>query len=429
LFRPGWLNKKILFQDVEINQIHNSGGSKNKAAKLVKINKIKKLSIKILGLSLPAKVFNLSSHHHMALNCGIIGLTNIGKTTIFNCMSNTKAEASNFAFSATKSNIGMVEVPDNRLYEIDKFVHTQKIIPATVEIVDLPGLAKGASQGEGVGNKFLADIQQMDALIHVLRCFDDDNLAHVEGSVDPIRDKEIVDLELQVRDLDLVSRKIQRVEKLLKIGEKDAKKAMDVLKIYQDHLENFGNARNAPVEEADTKYVADLQLLTEKPVIYVCNVDEKSALKGNKYTEAVSKSLAGEKTEIIHIAGELEAQIADLDEEEDRIVFLGDAGLSEPGVNRLIRAAYSLLHLQSFFTVGPKEIRAWTIRKGMTAPQAAGVIHSDLERGFIRSEVMKYEDFIKYKSEQGVKDAGKFKIEGKNYIVEEGDILHIRFNV
>ncbi len=231
----------------------------------------------------------------MALNCGIIGLTNIGKTTIFNCMSNTKAEASNFAFSATKSNIGMVEVPDNRLYEIDKFIHTQKIIPATVEIVDLPGLAKGASQGEGVGNKFLADIQQMDALIHVLRCFDDDNLAHVEGSVDPVRDKEIVDLELQVRDLDLVSRKMQRVEKLLKIGEKDAKKALDVLKIYQDHLENFGNARNAPVDETDSKYVADLQLLTEKPVIYVCNVDERSALKGNKYTEAVAKSLAGEK--------------------------------------------------------------------------------------------------------------------------------------
>jgi len=344
-------------------------------------------------------------------------------------MSNTKAEASNFAFSATKSNIGMVEVPDNRLYEIDKFVHTQKIIPATVEIVDLPGLAKGASQGEGVGNKFLADIQQMDALIHVLRCFDDDNLPHVEGSVDPVRDKEIVDLELQVRDLDLVTRKMQRVEKLIKIGDKDAKKALDILKIYQDHLENFGNARNAPVDEADTKYITELQLLTDKPVIYVCNIDEKSALTGNKYTEAVEKSLAGENTEIIHIAGELEAQIAELDEEEDRLVFLADAGLTEPGVNRLIRAAYSLLQLQSFFTVGPKEIRAWTIRKGMTAPQAAGVIHSDLERGFIRSEVMKYEDFIKYKSEQGVKDAGKFKIEGKNYIVEEGDILHIRFNV
>lgn len=409
--------------------MHNSGGSKNKAAKLVKINKIKKAFNRNFGIIFASQIFNLLHPYNMALNCGIIGLTNIGKTTIFNCMSNTKAEASNFAFSATKSNIGMVEVPDNRLYEIDKFIHTQKIIPATVEIVDLPGLAKGASQGEGVGNKFLADIQQMDALIHVLRCFDDDNLAHVEGSVDPVRDKEIVDLELQVRDLDLVSRKMQRVEKLLKIGEKDAKKALDVLKIYQDHLENFGNARNAPVDEADTKYIADLQLLTEKPVIYVCNVDEKSALKGNKYTEAVAKSLAGEKTEIIHIAGELEAQIAELDEEEDRLVFLADAGLAEPGVNRLIRAAYSLLHLQSFFTVGPKEIRAWTIRKGMTAPQAAGVIHSDLERGFIRSEVMKYEDFIKYKSEQGVKDAGKFKIEGKNYIVEEGDILHIRFNV
>lgn len=404
-------------------------GSKNKAAKLVKINKIKKAFNRIFEIIFASQIFNLLHPHIMALNCGIIGLTNIGKTTIFNCMSNTKAEASNFAFSATKSNIGMVEVPDNRLYEIDKFVHTQKIIPATVEIVDLPGLAKGASQGEGVGNKFLADIQQMDALIHVLRCFDDDNLAHVEGSVDPVRDKEIVDLELQVRDLDLVTRKMQRVEKLIKIGEKDAKKALDVLKIYQDHLENFGNARNAPVDEADIKYIADLQLLTDKPVIYVCNVDEKAALTGNKYTEALEKSLAGEKTEIIHIAGELEAQIAELDEEEDRFVFLGDAGLTEPGVNRLIRAAYSLLHLQSFFTVGPKEIRAWTIRKGMTAPQAAGVIHSDLERGFIRSEVMKFEDFIKYKSEQGVKDAGKFKIEGKNYIVEEGDILHIRFNV
>lgn len=407
----------------------NSGGSKNKAAKLVKINKIKKAFNRNFEIIFASQIFNLLHPYNMALNCGIIGLTNIGKTTIFNCMSNTKAEASNFAFSATKSNIGMVEVPDNRLYEIDKFVHTQKIIPATVEIVDLPGLAKGASQGEGVGNKFLADIQQMDALIHVLRCFDDDNLAHIEGSVDPVRDKEIVDLELQVRDLDLVTRKMQRVEKLIKIGEKDAKKALDVLKIYQDHLENFGNARNAPVDKADTKYVAELQLLTDKPVIYVCNVDEKSALTGNKYTEALEKSLAGEETEIIYIAGELEAEIAELEDEEDRIVFLGDANLTEPGVNRLIRAAYSLLHLQSFFTVGPKEIRAWTIRKGMTAPQAAGVIHSDLERGFIRSEVMKYEDFIKYKSEQGVKDAGKFKIEGKNYIVEEGDILHIRFNV
>ncbi len=365
----------------------------------------------------------------MALNCGIIGLTNIGKTTIFNCMSNTKAEASNFAFSAIKSNIGMVEVPDNRLYEIDRIIKSQKVIPATVEIVDVPGLAKGASHGEGVGNKFLADIQQMDALIHVLRCFDDENLPHVEGSVDPVRDKEIVDLELQVRDLDLVNRKIQRIEKLIKIGDKEARKVYDVLKKYQDHLENFGNARNTPVEAEDKKYVADLQLLTMKPVIYVCNIDEKSVVDGNKHTRAVAEALKAEQTEIIHIAGELEAQIAELDDPEDRNVFLNDAGLKEPGVNRLIQAAYKILDLQSFFTAGPKEIRAWTIRKGMTAPQAAGVIHSDLERGFIRAEVMKYTDFIQYRSEQGVKDAGKFKVEGKNYVVEEGDILHIRFNV
>jgi ribosome-binding ATPase len=365
----------------------------------------------------------------MALNCGIIGLTNIGKTTIFNCMSNTKAEASSFAFSATKSNIGMVEVPDNRLHEINKLIKSQKVVPATVEIVDVPGLAKGASHGEGVGNKFLADIQQMDALIHVLRCFDNENLPHVEGSVDPVRDKEIVDLELQVRDLDLVSRKMQRVEKLIKIGEKDAKKIYDILKIYHDHLENFGNARNAPVEEDDRKHIAELQLLTAKPVIYVCNIDENSVKDGNKYTQAVAEALKDEVTEIILIAGELEAQIAELDDAEDRAIFLTDAGLDEPGVNRLIQAAYKILNLQAFFTAGPKEIRAWTIRKGMTAPQAAGAIHSDLERGFIRAEVMKYDDFIKYKSEQGVKDAGKFKVEGKNYIVEEGDILHIRFNV
>jgi GTP-binding protein YchF len=365
----------------------------------------------------------------MALNCGIIGLTNIGKTTIFNCMSNTKAEASNFAFSATKSNIGMVEVRDNRLHEIDKLIKSQKVVPATVEIVDVPGLAKGASHGEGVGNKFLADIQQMDALIHVLRCFDDENLPHVEGSVDPVRDMEIVDLELQVRDIDLVSRKMHRVEKLIKIGEKDAKKTYEVLKVYHDHLENFGNARNAPVDEDDKKHIAELQLLTIKPVIYVCNIDEKSVKDGNKYTKAVQEALKNEQTEIISIAGELEAQIAELDDADDRAVFLADAGLDEPGVNRLIQAAYKLLNLQAFFTAGPKEIRAWTIRKGMTAPQAAGVIHSDLERGFIRAEVMKYDDFIKYKSEQGVKDAGKLKVEGKNYIVEEGDILHIRFNV
>lgn len=365
----------------------------------------------------------------MALNCGIIGITNTGKTTIFNCMSNTKAEASSFAFSATKSNIGMVEVPDQRLLEIDKLIRSVKVIPATVEIVDVPGLAKGASKGEGVGNKFLADIQQMDALVHVLRCFDDPALPHIEGSVDPVRDMEIVDLELQVRDLDLVMRKIQRTEKLVKLGEKDAKKALEILKVYEDHLENFGNARTAPVEEEDKKFIQELQLLTSKPVIYVCNVDDASAITGNAYTKAVQKALEGVNTEVIVIAGKLEAEIAELEDLEDREVFLSDAGLTEPGVNKLILAAYKLLNLQSFFTAGPKEVRAWTIKKGMTAPQAAGVIHSDLERGFIRAEVMKYDDFIHYKTEQAVKDAGKFKVEGKSYIIGDGDILHIRFNV
>ncbi len=365
----------------------------------------------------------------MSLNCGIIGLTNTGKTTIFNCISNTKAEASSFAFSATKSNIGMCEVPDKRLWEIDKLIKSVKVVPATVEIVDVPGLAKGASHGEGVGNKFLADIQQMDALIHVLRCFDDPNLAHVEGSIDPNRDREIVDLELQVRDLDLITRKIQRTEKLVKAGDKDAKKAMEVLTVYQEHLENFGNARSAPVADDDRKYIAELQLLTAKPVIFVCNVDDASALTGNKYTEAVQKALAAEKAEILIIAGKLEAEIAELEDADDRAVFLADAGLTEPGVDKLLMTAYRMLNLQSFFTAGPKEVKAWTIHKGMTGPQAAGVIHSDIERGYIRAEVMKYNDFMLYKSEQGVKDAGKFKIEGKTYVVEEGDILHFRFNV
>jgi len=376
----------------------------------------------------PPEAKNLTKDS-MALNCGIIGLTNIGKTTIFNCMSNTKAEASSFAFSATKSNIGMVEVPDARLYEIDKLIKSVKVVPATVEIVDVPGLAKGASQGEGVGNKFLADIQQMDALIHVLRCFDDPNLPHIEGSIDPVRDMEIVDLELQVRDLDLVMRKIQRVDKLVKLGDKDAKKIMEVLIKYRDHLENFGNARTAPVEDDETKHIQELQLLTAKPVIYVCNVDDAAATSGNSYSAAVTKALDGQQTEIITIAGKLEAEIAELEDAADREVFLSDAGLNEPGVNKLIMAAYKLLNLQSFFTAGPKEVKAWTIHRGMTAPQASGVIHSDLERGFIRAEVMKYVDFIQYKSEQGVKDAGKFHVEGKNYIVDDGDILHIRFNV
>ncbi len=365
----------------------------------------------------------------MALNCGIIGLTNTGKTTIFNCMSNTKAEISNYAFSATKSNKGMVNVPDPRLYKIDELIKSEKVIPATVEIVDVPGLAKGSSHGEGVGNKFLADIQQTDALIHVLRCFDDDDLPHIEGSIDPVRDLEITDFELQVRDLDLITRKIERLQKLARAsGDAKVKKEIGILEVYRDHLENFGNARTAAVSEEDSYVIRDIQLLTAKPVIYVCNVDDASAIEGNDYSRAVQQKLDETGEKALVIAGELEAEIAEL-EEGDRVLFLEDAGLAEPGVNKLVRAAYGILNLQSFFTAGPKEVRAWTIRKGMKAPQAAGVIHSDLERGFIRAEVMKYDDFIALGTEQAVKEAGKFHVEGKNYVVEDGDIMHIRFNV
>jgi GTP-binding protein YchF len=357
-------------------------------------------------------------------------LTNTGKTTIFNCVSKTKAEASTFAFSATKSNIGMADVRDARLYEIDKLIKSARVVPATVDLVDLPGLAKGASHGEGVGNKFLADVQKTSALIHVVRCFDDPNLPHIEGPINPVRDKEIVDLELQVRDLDLVERKIQRYEKLMKVGEKDAKTAVDFLNRLKDRLENFANARDMEMTEKEEEmYVRDMFLLTMKPVIYVCNVDDASATTGNVYSERLREAVKNEKTEVIVIAGRLESEIAELDNEEDRQLFLHDAGLEEPGVNRLIRSAYKLLNLQSFFTAGPKEVRAWTIKQGMTAPQAAGVIHSDLERGFIRAEVMTYPDFIQYKTEQAVKEAGKFRLEGKNYVVQEGDILHVRFNV
>jgi ribosome-binding ATPase len=365
----------------------------------------------------------------MGLQCGIIGITNTGKTTLFNCLSNTKAESSSFAFSSSKSNIGIINVPDPRLNILYKMENPAKLVPATVEIVDIPGLTKGSSTGEGIGNKFLADIRNTDALIHVLRCFDDENLPHIEGSVNPVRDKETVDLELQVKDLESVEKKIQKLERAAKVGDKDAKRGVEVLTVYKEHFENFQSARTAPVSSEDRKYVEDLFLLTEKPVLYVCNVDEKSAVNGNKYVEEVKAALKNEKTEILVIAAGLEAEIAELEDENDRLAFLKDMGLNEPGVNKLIRSAYSLLNLQSFFTVGPKEVRAWTIRKGMSAPQAAGVIHSDLERGFIRAEVMKYDDYIKYGSEHACKEAGKLGVEGKHYIVGDGDILHIRFNV
>ena len=365
----------------------------------------------------------------MALQCGIIGITNVGKTTLFNCISNTKGETTSFAFSTNKSNIGIVTVPDPRLYELEKFQTTDRIVPATVDIVDIPGLTKGANQGEGVGNKFLGDIRNTDALIHVLRCFDDDSLPHVDASVDPVRDIETIDFELQVKDLESVEKKLQRLDKLLKVGDKEAKAGFDLLNRVKNHIENFNNVRDLELSDNELKHVSDLFLLTMKPVLFVCNVNEASAVNGNSYVDKVREALKDKNTEVLVIAGKLESEIAELEDPSDRKDFLDASGLTEPGVNKLVRSAYNLLKLQSFFTVGPKEIRAWTIKKGMTAPQAAGVIHSDLERGFIRAEVMKYKDFIELGSEHECRHKGKLLVEGKNYVVEDGDILHIRFNV
>lgn len=363
----------------------------------------------------------------MALQCGIIGITSVGKTTIFNCISNTKGETGTFG-AGNKANLGVIQVPDQRLYELEKFQPTEKIVPTTVEIVDIPGLVRGQTEASS-GNRFLGDIRNTDALIHVLRCFDNDNLPHIDGSVDPVRDLENIDFELQVKDLESVEKKIQRLERAAKTGDKDAKHGIEILNKYKEHLSNFHNAITLGVKPEEKRVVDDIFLLTMKPVLYVCNVDEKSAATGNAYVEAVRAFLKSRGAEPLVIAGAVEAEIATLADEADRMEFLQASGLNEPGVNKLVRAAYEMLNLQTFFTVGPKEIKAWTITKGMTAPQAAGVIHSDLERGFIRAEVMKYNDFIHLGSEHKCKEAGKFYIEGKTYVVEDGDILHIRFNV
>lgn len=365
----------------------------------------------------------------MGLQCGIIGITNIGKTTIFNCISENKVETSSFAFSTNKSNLGQIKVPDPRLKKIDELIHSAKIIPTSLEIVDIPGLTKGSSKGEGVGNSFLSDIRNCDALIHVVRCFDDPNLVHIDETIDPVRDKETIDFELQVKDLESVEKRIQKWEKLMKTGDKKAKPAIESLSRIKDHLEDLQNLRTLELSSLDRELIADMFLLTVKPVIYVCNVDESSALSGNKYVESIRSAVKDEDSEVLIIAGQMEAEISELEDVEDRKSFLSDIGLEEPGVNKLIRSAYHLLNLQTFFTAGPKEIRAWTIKRGMTAPEAAGVIHSDLQRGFIRAEVMNYSDFIQFGSEAACRDAGKLAIEGKNYVIKDGDILHIRFNV
>jgi GTP-binding protein YchF len=365
----------------------------------------------------------------MGLKCGIIGLTNSGKTTLFNCISNTKAAIADFAYSTNKSNIGVCNVPDPRLEHINTFIKAERLVYATMDIVDIPGLAKGASQGEGIGNTFLADARLCDALIHVLRCFDNPNLPHVEGSIDPVRDIEIINFELQVKDLEQIERKLEKVGKAAKVGEKNAKYDYEVLLKYKQHIQNFQNVSTLEVTPEEQAVVTDLLLLTAKPQLLVCNVNDEDAVSGNKYVEQVKEYLKDKKAEMLVIAGKIESEIAELDDEEERMMFLQDVGLDEAGVRKVIRAAYKQLNLISFFTVGGKENRAWTIKKGMLAPQAAGTIHSDLERGFIRAEVIKYNDLAVLGSELKCKEAGKLSVEGKNYQVQDGDILHIRFNV
>jgi GTP-binding protein YchF len=366
----------------------------------------------------------------MALQCGIVGLPNVGKSTLFNCLSNAKAQAANFPFCTIEPNVGVITVPDERLAVLEKLVHPERVVPTTVEIVDIAGLVKGASKGEGLGNKFLANIRETNAIIHVLRCFDDPNVVHVDGSVNPVRDKEIIDTELQLKDLETVDTKIKRVEKQAKTGnDKDAKKAYDILLNLKGLLEAGKSARAANLSENDLVHVADCCLLTIKPVLYVCNVDEGSVKTGNKYVEAVKAAVKEENAEVLIITAQMEAEIAALETYEERQLFLADMGLEEPGVNKLIKAAYKILNLQTYFTAGVKEVRAWTINKGMTAPQAAGVIHTDFEKGFIRAEVIKYADFVALGSEAACKESGKLGIEGKEYIVNDGDVMHFRFNV
>ncbi len=366
----------------------------------------------------------------MALQCGIVGLPNVGKSTLFNCLSNAKAQSANFPFCTIEPNVGVITVPDERLNKLAGLVPPAKVVPTTVEIVDIAGLVKGASRGEGLGNKFLANIRETDAILHVLRCFDDDNITHVDGTVDPVRDKEVIDTELQLRDLETIESRIGKVAKMAAAGERDAKMQHEVLKRYQEVLTQGKSARSVVLETKDEqKFAHDLFLLTNKPVLYVCNVDDASAVTGNKYVDAVREAVKEENAEILIVAAQTESDIAELETYEERQMFLEEIGLQESGVNRLIKAAYKLLDLETFLTAGPKEVRAWTYRKGSKAPQCAGVIHTDFERGFIRAEIIKYEDYIHYGSEAAVKEAGKMHIEGKDYVFQDGDIVVFRFNV
>ncbi|MBQ4819122.1 redox-regulated ATPase YchF [Aquimarina sp. MMG016] len=364
------------------------------------------------------------------MKAGIVGLPNVGKSTLFNCLSNAKAQSANFPFCTIEPNIGVVNVPDSRLEKLEELVNPERVIPATVEIVDIAGLVKGASKGEGLGNQFLGNIRETDAIIHVLRCFDNDNIVHVDGSVDPIRDKETIDIELQLKDLESVDKKLEKVKRTAKTGNKEAQKEEAALTLVKEGLEAGVSVRGIEVSEDDRNaYIKPLQLITDKPVLYVCNVDEGSAVSGNKYVDSVKKAVAHENAEVIVLAVGTEADITELDDFEERQMFLQDIGLEEPGASVLIRAAYKLLNQQTYFTAGVKEVRAWTVNIGATAPQAAGVIHTDFEKGFIRAEVIKYDDFVQYGSEAKVREAGKLGVEGKAYIVNDGDVMHFLFNV
>ncbi len=363
------------------------------------------------------------------MKAGIVGLPNVGKSTLFNCLSNAKAQSANFPFCTIEPNLGVVNVPDTRMEKLEELVKPEKVVPATVEIVDIAGLVKGASKGEGLGNQFLANIRETDAILHVLRCFDNDNIIHVDNSIDPVRDKETIDIELQLKDLETVQKRLERVKRTAKTGNKEAQAEQVVLLKIEETLLQGTSVRALDFSEKEIEFVQSLQFITAKPVLYVCNVDESSAVSGNEYVEKVREAVKEEDAEVIVLAVGTEADITELDDYEERQMFLADIGLEEAGVSRLIRSAYKLLNLQTYFTAGVKEVRAWTIPIGSTAPQAAGVIHTDFEKGFIRAETIAYNDYVTYGSEAKVKEAGKMRVEGKEYIVKDGDVMHFRFNV